>query len=193
MNFFRKPIFALLLVVILVISATLISVKINFTKRSEEIISTFYDGVPMDNGERDISIYSQLEIIQSESNNILHICQKYYDDMDDLDYAIDSLRLAFTYDPDMAGYIYFCYDDLCTELNTAILLINGLDASGEIDISEEDLRGIDEACAAIDAAKELISKSGYNEYVRLFLQKELNFPTENLVRLAGVQLPEYFR
>ena len=188
MKFFKKPAFAFLLVIVLVIAATLTSVRITFTKRCNEVINTFYEGVPNEYGERDTSIFSQLEVIEAESQKILSVGLKYNTDMDNLDYAIGSISFVYVYNHDDASYYYFWYDELLSEVRIAVQLITTLEEA-----TEADLEAVMNSVAAIEKASELISQSGYNEYVRKFRQDELSFPTGELANLAGVHFPEYFK
>lgn len=188
MKFFKKPAFAFLLVIVLVIAATLTSVRITFTKRCNEVINTFYEGVPNEYGERDTSIYSQLEIIENEANRILTVGLKYYTDMDDLDFAISSFGYLYVYHYDKVGYYYYSYEELLSEVRIAVQLITTLEEA-----TEADLKAVMNSVAAIEKASELISQSGYNEYVRKFIRDELGFPTGELANLAGVHFPEYFK
>lgn len=187
MSFFKRRFVALLLCVILVLSSTAISVKAKFQGRCDDVIDTFYIGVPVSGEEqRAPSIYDQLCELIYIAQSMCIIADNYSVNSDDVRDYYDWLELALAHSEDDIGYIYSEYSGLWK----ALMAME--DALDHAPLSDRHLAGMADYSARLDEIDRYIANSGYNENVRLFYQRNDSFPTLQLAELCGVQMPDYF-
>lgn len=187
MSFFKKPFVALLLCVLLVWASTAISVKAKFQDKCDDVADTFYLGVPVSGEEeRAPSIYDQLRELNSIAASMCIIADNYSVDSEDVRDYNEWLELALAYSEDDVDYIYSKYSGLWK----ALMAME--DALDHAPLSDRHLAGMADYSARLDEIDRYIANAGYNEGVRLFYQRNDNFPTLQLAEMCGVQLPEYF-
>ncbi len=180
MSFFKKPVVAVILSAIIVISSTLLSVNLKLGDECREIIDGFHDGVLMP------SIASQLRTIRGNADEIAYIAGTYGIDTEELKWASDDLRYGLLYSEADASYLYYCYEELLDELRSIEKQL------GETTVSGQDKELLSGYFDGIESARQLIDISGYNETVRQFNREKLRFPADILGELAGVDFPELF-
>ncbi len=185
MNFLRKPFVAMIISAIFVISSTLLSVHIKLGAECREITDGFVDGIEY-NGEYQNGIAYDLRRLNDNIKDIADIAATCGIDTDELLSLSEDLRLGLTYSSDSASYLYYCYEELLSELKS----VNSQLAENDLGDQNKDV--LSECNAIINEAQSSISKSAYNETVRQFIKENRGFPTEILADLAGVYMPEYF-
>ena len=185
MNLLKRPFFAIIVSALFVISSTLLSVHIGLSAECRKITDGFVDGIQYE-GEIQKGIAFYLNEINLQIDGIADIAAGCGIDTDDLLSKSNDMQLGLTYSSESASYLFFCYEELKTELK----LINKQLA--DQNLSEENLAQLQNHNSNIEKAQQAISQSAYNETVRQFIRKNDVFPTNVLADLAGVYMPEYF-
>lgn len=185
MKFFKKPVVAVLLTIIVVIASTLLSIGIKFGNKAQGVIDGFYDGVYA-NGYTQNSIASHLRNINSYADGLAAIANNYDIDTSSIKDSSEDLKLALSYSYGDASYIYYCYSSLMTDV------IEIQDALGRVELNERDTSGVEQYSANISGARSSIETAGYNETVREFTREYGSFPGTSLALLAGVDFPTLF-
>jgi len=189
MSFFKKPVVAIVLSALIIISSSMLSVNLKLGDECRDIIHGFHDGVVVD-GVLMPSIASQLRIIRGNADEIAYIAGNYGLDTEELTWASDDLRYGLLYSESDASYLYYCYEELLSELRDIESQLSG--SSMQTPVSVKDIELLNGYFDEIKSAQELIEISGYNETVRQFNREQLRFPADFLGELAGVDFPELF-
>jgi len=183
MKFLKKPAGAVFLTILVVCLSVLISTKIKLGAECQHITDSFYDGVEFD-GYVHKSIASQLRNISGAADGLVTIANNYDIATDDVLMHNDYLKTSIAYGP--ISLVYTNYVDLMKELS----VLQG--ALSDAQLSERDISGFESYTSVISGAQSVIEKAGYNENVRTFLRKKLQFPADLLADLINVELPELF-
>ncbi len=189
MSFFKKPVIAIILSALIVIGSTVLSVNLKLGEECRDIIDGFHDGVSVD-GVLMPSIASQLRTVRSSAEEIAHIAGTYNVYTEELTWACDDLRYGLLYSESDASYLYYCYEELLSELRNVETQLFG--TAAQMPISVQDIELINGYFDEIKTAQQLIDISGYNETVRQFNREQLRFPADIIGELAGVDFPELF-
>ena len=187
MRFFKRPLVAIILAVIIVIFSSFLSFNVKFGRLCDDVIYGFYDGVYYD-GELHQSIADCIENVLNSSNVISDTAGVYDLDTEDfLDYK-EFLELSIKYSEKDISYISSCYEDFMAETKELLKELR------TADLSESDRKTVGEASAAIAEQTELIRTSGYNETVKSFQRKYDNGIVEHFIysSFSNVVLPEKF-
>ena len=186
MKFFKKPVVAVICTVLIVLLSTSLSVKTKFEKKCLEVVDGFYDG-ELYTGETEVSIAKHLADICGYSLEIIEIAEAYDIDADDALYCVDDIQYGMTEWYDDVGYIHYCYEELIEEIE---ILNQQLYAEPLTAAEQQQLSALN---WNISESTDAISESGYNESVRQFIRRNMQFPTDLLCDIAGVYPPEYFK
>ncbi len=189
MKFFKKPVVALILSAVIVISSTLLSVNHKLGDECRDIIDGFHDGVYVD-GALMPSIASQLRIIRGYADEVAYIADNYGIDTEELKWSSDDMRYGLLYSEADASYLYYCYEELLAELRNVEAQLLGVQT--QTPVSLKDIELLNGYFDGIKTAQQLIEIAGYNETVRQFNREQLRFPADFLGELAGVEFPELF-
>lgn len=185
MNLLKKPVVAIILSVFLISAVSSTAAHMKMEKLCNKVIYGFYDGVYY-NGEMQESIESRLKTIIDEANEIKSIADNHEINTEHLYRSIDTLELGFAYSPDDIGYLYYCYDDLMTELKDIQKRLSTIELE---DVESETLKN---ANLRINEEVELIKTAGYNETVREFYRKNNSDLFEWFAYRSNTTLPDPF-
>lgn len=177
MKFFRNPVTAFLLALLIVAGSTLINVHWKFGAKCRDVQNSFYETG---------GIAKQLEAIRQDSVFLSSVAKQNGIDTEDLCSAADDLQSALSRDDTGAALLFWYYDSLRTELlSTEQRLL-------AIALNEADAKSVSDCMYRIRSASDHISGDPYNQTVRAFLSRYDRFPTALLARLADVEMPEVF-
>ncbi len=185
MKLFKKPVFAVILCVVLILCSTLLSVHIRFGAKCDRVKDALYTGVET-NGYTQKGIASHLQNIGAYAAGLVTIAKNYDIDTADVEQAENYLQMSLNYSRDYASHIHYNYAELNKALDTMI------DQLQRTELSERDADGVRQYVESLNGARSAIEESAYNEQVREFLRKYDRFPTDSLASLAGVSMPEFF-
>lgn len=177
MKFFRNPVIAFFLALLIVTGSTLINVHWKFGGKCRDVRETFYETE---------GIAEQLEAIRVDAVVLSSVAKQNGIDAEDLRSAADDLQYALSRDNTGAGLLFWYYDSLRTEL---LSIEQRLLA---VALNEADAKTVNDCMVRIRSASDRISGDSYNQTVRAFLSKYDHFPTVLLARLADVDMPEVF-
>ncbi len=185
MGFFKKRTGALLLTAIMVLVSTGVSVNVKLGNKIQAVNESFYEGL-YSQGYPQKGIGAHLDNICTYADGLITIANNYDIDTEELEYDTEDLKMGRTYSPYSASYLYYCYDELCGQIDALERLL----AAREL--SERDAEGVEKYLTNINGAKSAIASSSYNEEVRDFLRRYDRFPTDLMAELANLDMPEYF-
>ena len=185
MKFFRKPVVAVIIALVVVWASTLLSFQIRFGDKCQEITDGFIDGVYY-NGELQPSLASRLTSIIDSVKEIKEIAELSEIDTDDLDEQAEYLENALRYSANDADYVYYCYEDLTAELKNVKKDLSSAELAPELKAKLSSLY------SAIQSEEDAFDTSGYNESVREFLREYNKFPANELYWHTNVMMPSYF-
>lgn len=185
MKLFKNPVFAVVLCIILIFVSTILSIHIRFGNKADRIKDQLFTGVEV-NGYIQKPIAAHLQNYTGYASGLATIAKNYDVDTTALTEANDYLQLSLKYSGDYASSIYYNYTELNKEVNSVV------DALQRKELSDRDAEGLEQYVNSIAGVHSSIEESGYNDSVREFLRKYDRFPTNALVTLAGVSMPEYF-
>lgn len=186
MKFFKNPIVALILALILVVVSSVLSIRIKYGNECTDVTDAFYDGVYV-NGEYEASIAEQLQNICAYAEEIALIADSNNVDADIISSEVFYLKSEINYSSEAISYIHSLYLDVLSAVKKTQLELN----AGEL--SPGDQNKLDELLAQIADAQALIKASSYNETVRLFIRKNSGALTSFMMDFAGVYRPDYFQ
>ena len=177
MKFFKKPVTAIILALMIVAGSTLINVHWKFGAKCQEIQNSFYE-----TGR----IGKQLDAIRQDAVLLSSVAKQNGIDAEDLRSAAEDLQYALSHESTDAGLLYWYYDSLRTELfSTEQRLLS-------VTLNDADAETVRNCMDRISAASDRISSDSYNQTVRAFLSRYDRFPTGPLAILADVDMPEVF-
>ena len=181
-KFFANPTVALLLAVIVVIASTLINTNVKLGRISGEVRDGFTRGVGNES-----AISSELKSLCNAADKLMILAkQNDIADADELSGEIDSLRSLLGQPSAKPHSMYALYEEIlrgCFGLESAL---------GRMSLSESDAESLSAAQHEAAVAKAAIDGSSYNSTVADFQKRYQHFPTVQLAKLAGVELPEQF-
>ena len=185
MKFFKNPVVAIILALIVVYASTLLAFDVRFGNKCQEVADGFQNGVYY-NGEFQPSCASRLRTVTGYADEIKSIASANDIDTEVLTEAVDSLKSALRYSAVDASFVYYCYNELDTALTGIKAQLHRAELS---DVFEAELSqlytAIDDEIAAIDT-------SGYNESVSDFLREYDKFPVSYFYWRTNVLMPSYF-
>ncbi len=181
MNFFKRPVAAVILAFIFCAAILSFNTRIKLGEEIDAVEDSFYTDV---NGQR--SIYSRLQEKLAASNGVWTVLVKYDQDAaDDLFYERDYLQWACD-EADIASMKY-ANDDLNEELARALRTLE------TYELTDDELALVDEYVTAYNGAQKMIEENSYNSEVLEFMRSTYNkFPTKELAEFAEVYPPETF-
>lgn len=185
MNFFKRRGVAVIIAVCTVWASMMLSTDIHFGKKCSMITDGFYNGVHY-NGYSHPSIASHLRNIIGYADGIVTIANRYEIDSEELSSANEDLKLGLSYSRGDESYIYYCYDELLSELRAVEAELY------DKELSERDESGLEQYVDGIAGAQKAIDEAGYNESVSEFMRENGRGLAYELAMLADVDLPEYF-
>ena len=181
MNFFKKPVVAVLLAVILCSGILMMNTQSKLGEEIDAVEEAFFTNV---DGQR--SIYSRLQEKLQASNGVWTIVSAYDEDAatelaDERDYLIWACN-----EPSINS-MYYANDSLNEAFNDAVSALDDIELSIE---QQEDLASYVEA---FNGAQKMIDENSYNSQVLEFMRTTYNkFPTRELAEFAGVYPPDTF-
>ena len=185
MKFFKNPLVAILISLLLIFSSTALSINAKLTDKSEDIIDGFYYGIEA-NGVLNTSVYFNLSNLCELSGEIGLIAENYGIDTRELYSNIDNLKESYSFHSDDIDSIYECYETFYNSLFTVLVELN------ETELSDRHLEFMSDAVKQINSFKANIDNSGYNESVNAFRKKFNRFPTNIFADILDIDYPEYF-
>lgn len=184
MKLIKNRFIALCLAVLIVIFSSLLSVHIKLNNEFSLVRDDFYNGVLID-GQRDISIHSQLTVIGRLAEDIAAVAERNGLNVDQFKDSID----YFSYDVltmhENISYIHYLYEEMLDDIMETGYALN------ELELSENDELAVVNALEGIIVAKDNIEGSAYNERIRSYINS-LRFPMNVWADISGASLPEYF-
>lgn len=181
MDFFKKPIVALIVALAVVCGSTVLNTQIKLGEEIQAVEDSFYTSV---SGEK--SIYSRLEERLAAANGLWTILTKYDSDAaeelaDERQYLIWSCQ-----NRDIQSMIYN-NNELATVFADSVSLLNGYE------LSQAELEDVAYYTESFVGAQKMIEKSSYNSQVLEFLRSTYDkFPANFLAIFAGVDEPVPF-
>lgn len=177
MKFFKNPVVAVLLALVIVLGSTLVNVHVKYGALCRGVTDDFYE----ENG-----IADQLSSIRMDAAVLASVAARNGIDAQDLSDAADNLQSALSQTGVGAGRLFRLYDELRVELVSAQQGLLG------VALNDTDAKTVSDCLSRIQNAANAISSSPYNDTVRSFLAKYDRFPAHFLGRMANVNIPEVF-
>ena len=185
MKLFKKPAFAVLLVLLLVVSSTLLSADRKLNSSCNKVTDGFYSGFRF-NGSLHPSIAGSLKELASISETMSAIGSNYGMETEALSSETAALRKSLAAESRDAEALYAQYDSIYSKL---LLLENDLNSSG---LSARHSEQMQQLSADLLTVKSDIDQAGYNERVTSFLRENDRFPTRQFANLFHIAFPTYF-
>lgn len=185
MSFFKKPVVAAVVCVLLVAASTLASVKLKLGEKCNDVTDLFYTGVTVSN-QLHPALAEQLISYCAVSKEISLIASSYGIDTEELDACCDWLDSAMKYSPREISYIYYEFSGFSAALKKVVYALDACQ------LSDRHAALMTEYEQSMKSFDENIADSGYNDYVRSFRLKYERFPAAYLAGLVGVTMPGYF-
>ena len=185
MKFFKNPIVAVLLAIVIIISSTAISITVKLNNKCNEVIDGFYYGTRL-NGQLMKSVYYNLNDLCELTSNVIVIADNYGISTKELSEELKELRAEISYHNDDIDGIYEEYDSFYNALFAVLLELSNTG------LSERHLEYMASASDQISAIRSNIENSGYNESVRNFHKKFNKFPVKIFAEIFDIDYPEFF-
>ncbi len=181
MDFFKKPVVAVILAVILCSGILAFNTRAKLGVEVAAVEDGFFEDI---DGQR--SIYSRLQEKLSASNGVWTVLVKYDDEAaDELYYDRDYLVWACE-EADISSMKY-ANEDLDKSFAKAVGILDGLE------LADDERRLVNDYETAYNGAQKMIEENSYNSEVLDFIRGTYNkFPTRELAEFAEVNPPETF-
>ena len=182
-KFFSNPTVAMVLAVLVVVTSVLINTKVKLGKQCDALSERFYQV----SSEEEVSIADSLRALCNASEQLVLLGVKYeVSDTDTAVSTIDEIRNSLRQQSHRTGELFAQYDQL---LKQTFSLESDL---ARITMSESDTDTCAAAQHAAAEAKAAIDRSSYNDAVWKFNRRYGRFPTPQLAKLSGVEMPALF-
>lgn len=187
MNFFKRPIVAVVLSALIVVCSTLVSVNVKLQGKCDAVSDIFYDGVRI-SGVEYPAMDEPMKLLCTLTDDVILIANNYGIDTGELSQRLEDLERAMQYSDNDVNYVGSCYGEFFKALRS---VENQLQSTG---LSERHQVAMDEYSAQIASCSETIAQgaAGYNEKVRSFLKSNDKFPANFWAELTGTLFPGYF-
>ncbi len=171
MKFFKKPVVAVLLCLIVVIAAPLLNTRIKLGRQCEKLNERFYSS----------GIADKLEALHVEADALAALAEANGLNADALRGASADLQDALSQRSSNAGQLHRYYDALRSQISATAA-----------QLSEKKVAGADTVLLRIQNLQDDIASSSYNAEVRSFRTRYKSRFTHLMASLAGVHMPEEF-
>ena len=185
MKLLKKPFFAVLLCILLVLCSTLISANIKLSNACTKVVDGFYDGMQYQ-GETQEGIAADLKELCAVTEDMIVIANNYGIKTADVNTQCQALKAALNARNQDIANVYSIYSQFYSLMKT---LENDLHSTG---LSQRHTTTMSEYSQQLSAIKTAIDSSGYNESVTVFLEKNDRFPENMVAELVNVQFPAHF-
>ena len=181
MSFFKKPVTAILLAVILCSGILMVNTQVKLGNEVDAVEDAFFNNVE---GQR--SIYTRLLEKLQATNGVWTILAR-YDEQAAQDLANEQDYLQWACDSASISSMYYANDDLTAEFNQALRTLD------TYELTEDEQADLDSYVEAFNGAQKMIDENSYNSQVLDFVRSTYNkFPTKDLAEFAGVYPPDTF-
>ncbi len=171
----KKPLVAIILCAMIVLSSTVISTHARLDPWCEDIADIFTVAG---------GIADQLDAVCAASSGIIRVAEAYGIDCLETQDLCEALRLSTHRNSPHS--LFPMYQMLCGKVGD---LTNSLKLK---ELSAQDAATLSAMNDELTAARSAISESGYNNAVSFFLRQELGGFSRGFAKLCGVNLPEQF-
>ena len=185
MNVLKKPVFAFILAVIVVIASSLISIDVKLSRRCDRISDGFYVGLTV-KGERQPAPAECIRTMCADAEDMILKAANYGIDTRELNSLTAGLKQHISSRSEEP-------DDLFEDFNLfysgTLMLENQLKNAPISDRHREELS------ASFDEFEQMaktLAASGYNDSVGKFLKSYDRFPVRQFAELLDIEFPEYF-
>ncbi len=185
MKLLKKPFVAVLLCVLIVLGSSALSARSSLEKKCDAVIDGFYSGVVV-KGEADVSIASCLSELCDISDGMEDIAENYGIKSQDGRDLSDALRQSLNRRETNAATVYGEYQALSNYVQTLE------DELYHVGLSQRHTDLMTDYSYRLTELTADIQSSGYNDSVRVFMQKVDRFPARYLAAFFGIQYPQYF-
>ncbi len=181
MNFFKKPVVAIVLAVVLCSGILMMNTQSKLGEEITAVEDAFYTNV---DGQR--SIYTRLQEKLQAANGVWTVLNRYDSDAAQ-DLADERSYLQWACDSASINSMYYANEDLTTAFNSALRLLDTYELT---DGEKDDVASYTET---FNGAQKMIEENTYNSQVLEFMRSTYNkFPTRELAEFAGVYPPDTF-
>ena len=185
MNIFKKPAFAILLTVVVVLASSLISIDVKLSGKCEKAGDGFYTGVRV-KGERQIPAAECIEVMCADSEDMVLKAGNYGIDTAELVSVTDELKQSIGSRTPELGALF---EDFNSFYSGTLLLKNQL---YNAPLSERHKDELAETAEEFEQMAQMLAASGYNDSVARFLKRFDRFPVRQYAELLNIEFPEYF-
>ena len=185
MSLLKKPFFAVLLSVLLVLGATAASVGVKLSNACGDVTDGFYYGVEYAR-EKHPAIADEIRALCSVADGLTVIANNYGIKTTELSEQSAALLKTLNSDGQSVAQLSEQYKLF---YSTVKALEEQLHTSALSDRHMAQMQDYSAQIADISAA---IAGSGYNDTVREFLQSNDRFPASSFAELFGIDYPAYF-
>lgn len=181
MNFFKKPVVAVILALILCSGALVFNTQAKLGDEIDAVEDAFFENVE---GQR--SIYTRLLEKLQAVNGVWSILER-YDEQAAQELADEQDYLQWACDSASINSMYYANEDLTSEFNSAVRTL------GTYELTDDERADLDSYVEAFNGAQKMIDENSYNSQVLDFVRSTYNkFPTKELADFAGVYPPDTF-
>ena len=185
MKLLKRPYFAVLLCILVVLGSTALSAGLKLSGKCGGVIDGFYDGVRY-NKEDHAAIAHQISELCDVAEDMAVIADNYGINTDSVDQLSSRMRATLNSRSRDISEVSAQYKEFSAALKA---LESTLHSSG---LSERHTTLMQEYSVDMIDAVQAISGSCYNESVRDFLQRNDRFPAAAIAGLFNIQFPAYF-
>ena len=181
MSFFKKPVTAILLAVILCSGILMVNTQVKLGNEVDAVEDAFFNNVE---GQR--SIYTRLLEKLQAVNGVWTILNRYDSDAAQ-ELANEQDYLQWACESTSINSMYYANEDLNAEFSSALRTLEGYE------LTEDEQADLDSYVETYNGAQKMIEENSYNSSVTSFNRSVYDtFPTEILAAFAGVNAPERF-
>ena len=185
MKFFKKPFFAFLLAVVVVLVSTLVSVDVKLSRKCEKVTAGFYDGIVY-KGELQPAPADCIRVMCADAEAMVLKAGNYGIDTEELVAVITELKQSIISE---TSDLETLFEDFNSFYSGTLLLENQLNNAS---LSERHQAELAESFEEFELMAKELADSGYNDSVQVFLKKFDRFPVRQFAELLNIEFPAYF-
>ena len=185
MNVLKKPVFAFILAVIVVIASSLISIDVKLSRRCDRISDGFYVGLTV-KGERQPAPAECIRTMCADAEDMILKAANYGIDTQELNSLTTGLKQHIS---SRSEELNDLFEDFCLFYSGTLMLENQLKNAP---LSDRHKTELSESFDEFEQMAKTLAASGYNDSVGKFLNSYDRFPARQFADLLDIEFPEYF-
>ena len=185
MKILKKPVFAFVLAVVVVVASSLVSIDVKLSKKCERVSDGFYKGI-LYKGERQMAPAECIRVMCADTEDMILKAGNYGIDTEELVSVTAEIKQSILSKTQDLGALF---QDFLSFYSGTLMLENQLKNAS---LSERHKMDLEETFEEFETMSKTLAASGYNDTVQNFLEKFDRFPTRQFAELLNIEFPVYF-